>query len=105
MKLDDFKDYILSLGFIDNTAKWHKSFDRDNKWFTWPGSRNNVILLNTEDCKFTIFSNICLVDGQMRYGEPIHYKFDEKGLKAVEEMRDKIINFKKQQRFKMIEEL
>lgn len=109
MKLDDFKDYVLSIGFIDNTAKWHKSFDRDNKWFTWPGSRNNVILLDSDCETFTIFSNICLVDGQMHYVDPIHYEFNKIGLKAIEEMRDKIINFKKhfkkQQRLKKIEEL
>lgn len=105
MKMDDFIDHLLSLGFIDNTAKWIRSFDGDDKWFTWPGSRNNVILLDSSRETFTIFSDISLLDGQIHYGDPIHYEFNKIGLKAVEEMRDKIIKFKKQQRFKKIKEL
>lgn len=105
MKQCEFKDYIMSLGFIDNTKNWYSTGSRSDTWFTWSGSKNNAILMDAADNTFTIFNKIRLENGLMYYTNPIHYKLNKKNLKAVQEMREKIINFKKQQRFKMIEEL
>lgn len=102
---EQIKEYILSLGFIDNTKNW-RSHGGDGVWLTWPGACNNAFLLSKDYLR--IFSWPEDKNGQLHFdgGSSILYdNITDFNLDKIKEFRDKIIRFKKEQRFKKIEEL
>lgn len=102
---DQIKEYILSLGFIDNT-KW-PSHGEDHVWMTWPGACNNAFLLSKDYLRIFSYPEQDK-NGQLSFagGASILYdRMTDFNLDMIKEFRDKIIRFKKEQRFKKIEEL